>query len=222
VSHLLIRLGFVLRPLSRTRFFITTANPACSCVYICKFQFRPIHPPPSRRLSRASSQGRTTDQVPVEQVREAERSTMSLSSKSMRRSGRPGPDRASPRGRATDQVLTEQIREAERPAKSLPSKTARWSDRSGPCRASLRSGPTNQISIEQVRETDRLIRSLSSKSAMRSDRSGPRNKQVCEAERPTRSLPSKSTRQSDRLGPSRASPRGRAANRVPTEEDREA
>jgi hypothetical protein len=39
-----------LRPLSRTRFFITNANPACSCVYICKFQFRPIHPP-SRRLS---------------------------------------------------------------------------------------------------------------------------------------------------------------------------
>jgi hypothetical protein len=48
---LLIRLGFVLRPLSRTRFFITNANPACSCVYICKFQSRPIHPPPSRRLS---------------------------------------------------------------------------------------------------------------------------------------------------------------------------
>jgi hypothetical protein len=47
---LLIRLGFVLRPLSRTRFFITNANSACSCVYICKFQFRPIHPP-SRRLS---------------------------------------------------------------------------------------------------------------------------------------------------------------------------
>jgi hypothetical protein len=43
-------LGFVLRRLSRTRFFITNANPACSCVYICKFQFRPIHPP-SRRLS---------------------------------------------------------------------------------------------------------------------------------------------------------------------------
>jgi hypothetical protein len=43
-------LGFVLRPLSRTRFFITNANSACSCVYICKFQFRPIHPP-SRRLS---------------------------------------------------------------------------------------------------------------------------------------------------------------------------
>jgi RNA recognition motif-containing protein len=37
-------------PLSRTHFFITNANPACSCVYICKFQFRPIHPP-SRRLS---------------------------------------------------------------------------------------------------------------------------------------------------------------------------
>jgi hypothetical protein len=42
---LLIRLGFVLHPLSRTRFFITNANPACSCVYICKFQLRPIHPP---------------------------------------------------------------------------------------------------------------------------------------------------------------------------------
>jgi hypothetical protein len=42
---LFICLRFVLRPLSRTRFFITNANPACSCVYICKFQFRPIHPP---------------------------------------------------------------------------------------------------------------------------------------------------------------------------------
>jgi hypothetical protein len=40
----------VFHPLSRTHFFITNANPACSCVYICKFQFRPIHPP-SRRLS---------------------------------------------------------------------------------------------------------------------------------------------------------------------------
>jgi hypothetical protein len=43
-------LRFVLRPLSRTRFFTTNANPACSCDYFCKFQFRPIHPP-SRRLS---------------------------------------------------------------------------------------------------------------------------------------------------------------------------
>jgi hypothetical protein len=50
---LLICLGFVFHPLSRTRFFITNANPACSCVYICKFQFRPIHPP-SRRLSGAN------------------------------------------------------------------------------------------------------------------------------------------------------------------------
>jgi hypothetical protein len=25
--------------------FISNTNPACSCVYICKFQFRPIHPP---------------------------------------------------------------------------------------------------------------------------------------------------------------------------------
>jgi hypothetical protein len=49
---LFICLRFVLRPLSRTRFFISNANPACSCVYICKFQFRPIHPP-SRRLSTA-------------------------------------------------------------------------------------------------------------------------------------------------------------------------
>jgi hypothetical protein len=38
-------LRFVFHPLSRTHFFITNANPACSCVYICKFQFRPIHPP---------------------------------------------------------------------------------------------------------------------------------------------------------------------------------
>jgi hypothetical protein len=42
---LLIRLGFVLRPLLRTRFLLLTLTPACSCVYICKFQFRPIHPP---------------------------------------------------------------------------------------------------------------------------------------------------------------------------------
>jgi hypothetical protein len=26
--------------------YISNANPACSCVYICKFQFRPIPPPP--------------------------------------------------------------------------------------------------------------------------------------------------------------------------------
>jgi hypothetical protein len=36
--------------LSRGLVFISNANPTCSCVYICKFQFRPIHPP-SRRLS---------------------------------------------------------------------------------------------------------------------------------------------------------------------------
>jgi hypothetical protein len=47
---LFICLRFVFHPLSWTRFFITNANSACSCVYICKFQFRPIHPP-SRRLS---------------------------------------------------------------------------------------------------------------------------------------------------------------------------
>jgi hypothetical protein len=35
---------------SRGLGFISNANPACSCVYIWKFQFRPIHPP-SRRLS---------------------------------------------------------------------------------------------------------------------------------------------------------------------------
>jgi hypothetical protein len=52
---LFICLRFVFHPLLRTRFFITNANPACSCVYICKFQFRPIHPPPSRRLSVMSS-----------------------------------------------------------------------------------------------------------------------------------------------------------------------
>jgi hypothetical protein len=52
---LFICLRFVFHPLSRTRFFITNANPTCSCVYICKFQFRPIHPPPSRRLSGGES-----------------------------------------------------------------------------------------------------------------------------------------------------------------------
>jgi hypothetical protein len=36
--------------LSRGLVYISNANLACSCVYICKFQFRPIHPP-SRRLS---------------------------------------------------------------------------------------------------------------------------------------------------------------------------
>jgi hypothetical protein len=35
---------------SRGLVYTSNANPACSCVYICKFQFRPIHPP-SRRLS---------------------------------------------------------------------------------------------------------------------------------------------------------------------------
>jgi hypothetical protein len=62
VSHLLIRLGFVLRPLSRTRFLIANANPVCSCVYICKFQFRPIHPP-SRRLSAAAATVATASAV---------------------------------------------------------------------------------------------------------------------------------------------------------------
>jgi hypothetical protein len=42
---LLIRLGFVLCPLLRTHLLLLTLTPACSCVYICKFQFRPIHPP---------------------------------------------------------------------------------------------------------------------------------------------------------------------------------
>jgi hypothetical protein len=47
---LFICLRFVLHHLSRELVYISNANPACSCVYICKFQFRPIHPP-SRRLS---------------------------------------------------------------------------------------------------------------------------------------------------------------------------
>jgi hypothetical protein len=42
---LLICLRFVFCTLSRGLVFISNANPACSCVYICKFQFRPIHPP---------------------------------------------------------------------------------------------------------------------------------------------------------------------------------
>jgi hypothetical protein len=31
--------------LSRGLVYISNANLACSCVYICKIQFRPIHPP---------------------------------------------------------------------------------------------------------------------------------------------------------------------------------
>jgi hypothetical protein len=43
----------------RTHLLLLTLIPACSCVYICKFQFRPIHPP-SRRLSRGE-RGLTTE-----------------------------------------------------------------------------------------------------------------------------------------------------------------
>jgi hypothetical protein len=43
--------------LSLGLFIISNANPACSCVYICKFQFHPIHPP-SRRLSHIICQKR--------------------------------------------------------------------------------------------------------------------------------------------------------------------
>jgi hypothetical protein len=38
-------LRFVFAPSLADSVLITNANPACSCVYICKFQFRPIHPP---------------------------------------------------------------------------------------------------------------------------------------------------------------------------------
>jgi hypothetical protein len=43
--------------LSRGLNYISNSNPACSCDYICKFQFRPIHPPlgdfqSSKRLMR--------------------------------------------------------------------------------------------------------------------------------------------------------------------------
>jgi hypothetical protein len=49
VSHFLFACD-LFSTLSRGLDHISNANPACSCVYICKFQFRPIHPP-SRRLS---------------------------------------------------------------------------------------------------------------------------------------------------------------------------
>jgi hypothetical protein len=49
-------LRFVFTP-SLGLILISNANPACSCVYICKFQFRPIHPP-SRRLSPAISRSK--------------------------------------------------------------------------------------------------------------------------------------------------------------------
>jgi hypothetical protein len=44
VSHLLFACD-LFSSLSRGLVYISNANPACSCVYICKFQFRPIHPP---------------------------------------------------------------------------------------------------------------------------------------------------------------------------------
>jgi hypothetical protein len=44
VSHFIIHLRFVFTP-SLGLDYISNANPACSCVYICKFQFCPIHPP---------------------------------------------------------------------------------------------------------------------------------------------------------------------------------
>jgi hypothetical protein len=43
---LFICLRFVLRPLLWTHLLLLTLTPACSCDYFCKFQFRPIHPPP--------------------------------------------------------------------------------------------------------------------------------------------------------------------------------
>ena len=44
-------LGICFVPSLSDSFIFLTLTPACSCVYICKFQFRPIHPP-SRRLSK--------------------------------------------------------------------------------------------------------------------------------------------------------------------------
>jgi hypothetical protein len=44
VSHLLFACDLFCT-LSPRLDYITYANLACSCVYICKFQFRPIHPP---------------------------------------------------------------------------------------------------------------------------------------------------------------------------------
>jgi hypothetical protein len=41
-----IWLRFVFHPLLRTHLLLLTLTPACSCDYFCKFQFRPIHPPP--------------------------------------------------------------------------------------------------------------------------------------------------------------------------------
>jgi hypothetical protein len=39
-------LGICFAPsLADSFLYLLNANPACSCVYICEFQFRPIHPP---------------------------------------------------------------------------------------------------------------------------------------------------------------------------------
>jgi hypothetical protein len=62
VSHFIIRLRFVFTP-SLGLDYISNANPACSCVYICKFQFFPIHPP-SRRLSAPTGDTANVDLAP--------------------------------------------------------------------------------------------------------------------------------------------------------------
>jgi hypothetical protein len=45
VSHTSLFACDLFCALSRGLIYISNANPACSCVYIYKFQFRPIHPP---------------------------------------------------------------------------------------------------------------------------------------------------------------------------------
>jgi hypothetical protein len=57
-----------LRPLLRTRSLFLTLTPVCSCVYICKFQFRPIHPPPPLGDYQAPWKGSTT--APEHRVRD--------------------------------------------------------------------------------------------------------------------------------------------------------
>lgn len=107
-------------------------------------------------LCRASLRDRTDDQVPTEQVNEAEWTTKTLPSKTARRSKsarqseRPSPCRASLqdgvntyraslRDEVGDQVPTEQVREAEQTTKSLLSMSMRRNGRPGPRRSRPKS-----------------------------------------------------------------------------------
>jgi hypothetical protein len=79
-----------------------------------------------------------TTQVHTERVREAERPTRSLLSKSVRQGNHPRPVQESPRDGANNQVPIEQVCEA--------------SGRLGPSRASPRGGTTTKVPTKKEKQ----------------------------------------------------------------------